>query len=294
MEKIIASPPNIAASPSAGAPAVLALAPPQWSGSSPLDDHARAASQIREDLWSLSAQCLESWPWPLHWYRNRRYRNLLSGYCELLPELAKDENRDYLNTALIGLSHIRAKNLAISMAILRDLKFHIVPGEAIVYVMKGLFYFVIVASFVTYLAIALLHSTLEGGVIYQLLNVFIAFIFGLLGSVVSLLNRLSRLEQTSTKSQAYCVYTGATSPIVGGITAAVVACLIQAKVVSFEGADFSANSWFFVVIGFLSGFSERFSGNLLRIAQTRISGPIDDKGISPNTESRADVAPHAA
>jgi hypothetical protein len=251
--------------------------PQQQSNEAIPQDDAQAASQLIADLWELSAQHLEARFWPLSYYRNQQYKRLLSDYCEMLPTVQLRENRLYLIPTLMGVRHLREKNLSISSALIRKIKFHIIAGESILYLMRGLFYFVCGASFLSYVSLILIHTMSSSGVNREILNVFLSFGFGLLGSVVSLLNRISEFEQVSTRSQTYLIYTGATSPIVGGIFAAVIAGLLQSKVITFGETDLTDNYWLFMVVGFLSGFSERFSGNLLRIAERRISGPEEER-----------------
>ena len=105
-------------------------------------------------------------------------------------------------------------------------------------------------------------------------KVAVAALFGCLGSVVSLLMRLTEFETTRGRSREFLFLSGATLPIVGGIFAAVIAALLASKIINFgpaPGAD-GLSIWLFIVIGFLSGFSERFTRNLLSMAEDRFSG----------------------
>ena len=103
--------------------------------------------------------------------------------------------------------------------------------------------------------------------------VSVAAVCGMLGSVISILLRLSEFETTKGRSQMFLVLTGATLPLVGGVFGAFVAALLSAKVVNIQiGGTEAQNTWLYVVLGFLSGFSERFSRGFISIAEDRL-GP---------------------
>jgi hypothetical protein len=95
---------------------------------------------------------------------------------------------------------------------------------------------------------------------------FLAVLFGCLGSVVSLLLRLGEFESTKGRSKAFLVLYGSTLPIVGGIFAAVLGALLDAEIINI-----GKSTYIYVVVGFLSGFSERFTRNLLTMAEDRLS-----------------------
>ena len=107
----------------------------------------------------------------------------------------------------------------------------------------------------------------------------ISVVFGILGSVVSILLRLSEFESAGRKSRQFLTMTGAILPLVGGIFAAVTYALFGSGIVNFqfansagEGALEIASPYFYMVVGFLSGFSERFTRGLLGKAETAVAG----------------------
>jgi len=179
--------------------------------------------------------------------------------------------------------------LELAQSIVEDVKFATSTPVALTYVMRGVTRFVFGAGFLLYilLIVALwvkesVHAdipaisdiaTSEPG------KVALAALFGCLGSVVSLLMRLSEFETTRGRSRQFLMLSGTTLPIVGGIFAAVIASLLASKIINFgtSGAD-GLSIWLFIVIGFLAGFSERFTRNLLSIAEnqfSRSSGRVD-------------------
>lgn len=110
----------------------------------------------------------------------------------------------------------------------------------------------------------------------------ISILFGILGSVVSILLRLSDFEGATRKSRQFLTLTGAMLPLVGGIFAAVTCALFASGIINFQFAGNSSaqqgieNPYFYVVIGFLSGFSERFTRGLLGTAESAVTGGKGD------------------
>ena len=105
----------------------------------------------------------------------------------------------------------------------------------------------------------------------------ISVVFGILGSVVSILLRLSEFEGARRRSRQFLTMTGAMLPLVGGIFGAVTCALFASGIVNFQFANAGAaisTPYFYVVIGFLSGFSERFTRGLLDTATPAIGGSL--------------------
>lgn len=116
----------------------------------------------------------------------------------------------------------------------------------------------------------------------------ISVVFGILGSVVSILLRLQEFESAGRKSRQFLTMTGAFLPLVGGIFAAVTFALFGSGLINFQFANATgdgtleiASPYFYMVVGFLSGFSERFTRGLLGKAETAVSGPRD-LAVSPS------------
>jgi len=96
--------------------------------------------------------------------------------------------------------------------------------------------------------------------------IFLAALFGILGSIVSLILRLSEFERSSKRSRQFLRMTGMLLPIVGGVFAIVSCAMYRSHVISFLSPatiDKDTGMYFYIVIGFLSGFSERFTRSLL-------------------------------
>jgi hypothetical protein len=67
---------------------------------------------------------------------------------------------------------------------------------------------------------------------------------------------------------------------------AFIAALLSAKVINVNlGDGGQLNAWLYVVIGFLSGFSERFSRGFIRIAEERLGtgGGTEPPRVNVNT-----------
>jgi hypothetical protein len=116
----------------------------------------------------------------------------------------------------------------------------------------------------------------------------IAIIFGVFGSVVSILLRLSEFEGATRKSRQFLMMTGAMLPLVGAIFGAVTCALFASGIINFQFANAGApvngieGPYFWVVVGFLSGFSERFTRGLLGKAESAVAGGPETSTIGTN------------
>lgn len=114
--------------------------------------------------------------------------------------------------------------------------------------------------------------------------VVISATFGLLGSLVSVLLRLSDFDG-SRRSRQFLLFTGGVLPIVGAIFATVVCAIFASRIVGSslipEPAQWSpANAYFYMVVGFVAGFSERFARNLVGYFETK-AAPREDGAAKP-------------
>jgi hypothetical protein len=107
--------------------------------------------------------------------------------------------------------------------------------------------------------------------------IIVAIVFGTLGAVVSVLLRLSEFENATRRSRQFLLMTGIMLPIVGAVFASVTCALFASEIINFSFASANNkealwnNSYFFIVIGFLSGFSERFTRGLLSTAENVVT-----------------------
>jgi hypothetical protein len=107
----------------------------------------------------------------------------------------------------------------------------------------------------------------------EVAKVLIGTFFGCWGSVVSLLLRLPDFEVLKGKSRLFLRVLGGTQPLIGGIFGFVLGALISAKIINISvGGSPDLSTWLFVVLGFLAGFSERFTRNLLHVAERHFGG----------------------
>jgi hypothetical protein len=213
------------------------------------------------------------------------FYQLVGKYASLLPVLEGPDNLRHSEMALMGMLALQSGRTDIAQSILEEVRFLTSSSVALVYVMRGITRFVIFGGlavvFVLYGFVFLYYfnsrpSMSQVQVALQtqkfdpeVSKVAAAILFGCLGSVVSLLLRIGEFETMRGRSREFLVLSGATLPIVGGIFAAVIASLFSAKIINL-GSEFSI--WLYIVIGFLSGFSERFTRNLLSMAENRLAG----------------------
>jgi hypothetical protein len=172
-----------------------------------------------------------------------------------------------------------------ALNILDDIDFSTSKNSPIYVVMKGvvdalkilvfLFGSLVIGTWLVFLASSAIwspdqiHNTMKDFVEYLTQNllatpIFFSTLFGVLGSVVSIILRLAEFERSSRKSRQFLKMTGMLLPIVGGVFATVSCAIFRSGVISFFSPTNSSNDvYFYIVIGFLSGFSERFTRSLL-------------------------------
>lgn len=195
------------------------------------------------------------------------------------------------------------------MSILDDIEFRSSRNSPIYSVMQGLTRFILV--FFMFAAVFCISyvwfSARAAGVPWDqvvfgpLIQIFespfiVAGAFGILGSMVSLLLRLSEFEGATRRSRQFLTMTGAMLPLVGGVFACVTCALFASGLINFNFASLGSarstmgtagtgpfnpldpavtfNIYFYVVIGFLSGFSERFTRGLLGSAENTVSSTL--------------------
>ena len=216
-----------------------------------------------------------------------QFESLVGKYAGLLPVLALPSNAAFGETALLGALALQAGRTKVAAHIYEEVNFGTSNVTAISYVMQG----VLIFTFITMLLIVtsfLMLVVIVSGASHEadLSNVFnmkvftselakvsIGTLFGCLGGVVSLLLRLPHFEILKGKSRTFLRAFGGTQPVIGGIFAFVLGALISAKIINISvGGSSDLSPWLFVVLGFLAGFSERFTRNLLHVAESHFGG----------------------
>ena len=226
------------------------------------------------------------------------FEELVAKYATLLPVLEMPSESRYAEIALIGIKALRARRLAIAKNVYEEVRYRTAPSSALVSVMKGVLIFTGCLVFLTaiFCITALAITSWNGASLLDVWNVVsslqtplqtmvVVVLFGCLGSVVSLLLRLTEFENMKGRSKAFLILYGATLPIVGGIFAAVLGSILNSEVIQIGKNNFQT----FVVIGFLSGFSERFTRNILRMAEDTVS-PRSGSKYASTTDDRLSPA----
>jgi hypothetical protein len=171
--------------------------------------------------------------------------------------------------------------------ILVDLEYATSTNSPIYTVMRGLLWsdtvitmllggLIIVSSFVYSWSSKLPWKDVIVGPYFDLLQSppIVAAALGVLGGTVSVLLRLSEFEGATRRSRQFLFMTGIMLPLVGAVFALVTCALFASKLInfSFAGGDGAVHTpYFYMVIGFLSGFSERFTRGLLGSAEHTIA-----------------------
>jgi hypothetical protein len=225
-----------------------------------------------------------------------QYDFLLGKYAGLLPALAIPSNAAFGEAAFLGALALQAGRTKVAAHIYEEVNFGTSNVTALVYVVQGVLGFVALMVLLLLLSCLLLivvDATVFHGAdlsylftvesfTSELAKVSIGTFFGLLGGVVSLLLRLPDFEILKGKSRTFLKALGGTQPLIGGIFAFVLGALISAKIINIGvGGSSDLSTWLFVVLGFLAGFSERFTRNLLQVAESHFGGTTGQSAHGP-------------
>jgi hypothetical protein len=102
----------------------------------------------------------------------------------------------------------------------------------------------------------------------------VSAVFGLLGSLVSVLLRLGDFDG-SRRSRQFLILTGAVLPFVAAIFAMVACALFASGIVGTNliedaaSTNTTVNLYFYIVLGFVAGFSERFARDLIGVFERK-------------------------
>jgi len=222
---------------------------------------------------------------------------LINLTSRLTPESSDSlYQQGYFATKLLMQSENNSNTVA---AILDDIDYSTSRNSPIYTVMRGLM------LSVTCLALAAGFSSLiyllsgNSGIAYIKMvetPIIVAPLFGMLGSIVSILLRLSEFETATRRSRQFLRMTGMMLPLVGAIFACVSCAVFASGIINFgfASADGSLRSiespYFYVVIGFLSGFSERFTRGLLGNAENILTSQSDTRIATTNGSLLAQVS----
>jgi len=116
--------------------------------------------------------------------------------------------------------------------------------------------------------------------------IMVAAMFGMLGAVVSVLLRLSEFENAQRRSRQFLRMTGVVLPLVGVVFACVTYALFTSRLINFSFAV-EDNTSLFIVVGFLSGFSERFTRGLLGSVEQSLMTTRSEAQTSLRTDDGA-------
>jgi hypothetical protein len=216
-----------------------------------------------------------------------QYDLLVGKYAGLLPVLELPSNAAFGETALLGALALQAGRTKVAAVIYEEVNFGTSNVTALAYVMQGVGAFLAI-TVLLFLLSCLMLIVVDATVLHEadlsylftrelftseLAKVLIGTFFGLWGGVVSLLLRLPDFEILKGKSRTFLRAFGGTQPLTGGIFAFVLGALISAKIINISvGGSSDLSIWLFVVLGFLAGFSERFTRNLLHVAESHFGG----------------------
>jgi hypothetical protein len=220
-----------------------------------------------------------------------QFDRLVSRYAALLPVFELPSNAAYAETALLGVKALRAGQIKVANLIYEEVIFATSNVTSLLYVLRGIGFFsaivfilFLLASFVLFL-VALRPEPSTSSLFTwdwahalfasKVAHVLFGAVFGCVGGVISLLLRLPEFEILKNKSRVFLQAIGATQPFIGGVFAFVLLSLISAKIINISvGGASEPTVWFYIVVGFLAGFSERFTTGILKAAESQLGGGV--------------------
>jgi hypothetical protein len=118
-------------------------------------------------------------------------------------------------------------------------------------------------------------------------TVVVAGMFGLLGAIVSILLSIAQFDLVR-RSDQFLLMSGAVLPIVGAILATVACAFFLSGLVSTTAITEHEDKaiFFFIVLGFVAGFSERFVRGLLLVFEERYADGADNQAQRKNGDNQ--------
>lgn len=196
--------------------------------------------------------------------------------------------------ARLAVRAIAAERLDLADAIVLALRREVSSNAPAYLVLKGAVFSFLTVTIVGFVAFALylwvVRSTAASAMSFEAsamtawtalsTNILVvSATFGLLGSLVSVLLRLSDFDG-SRRSRQFLLFTGGVLPVVGAIFGVVVCALFASGIIGTSlvpepATAETATIYFYMVAGFVAGFSERFARGLVDIFESN-AGRHDD------------------
>ncbi|WP_114395188.1 hypothetical protein [Oleisolibacter albus] len=197
------------------------------------------------------------------------WERALALYTTLQFSLSRRDNLAFYPMACSGLSGLMAGKTELAATIARELAHRTSTTSALSEVMRGLLISLLGMTGGLY-ALTLVAALAGVGLMDRLAalalehtDVTLAALAGFAGGVASLLLRLAEFEALKGRSRHFLMFTGLLQPILGMLFACVIAAIFLSGIVNLAPETRSSTSYFFIVIGFLSGFSERFAKGII-------------------------------
>ena len=237
------------------------------------------ASRSNDGLENRSPTKLTRNPFVLlvRWYqREPGFEETVAKYASLLPIL-ETSGLSYSKTALIGILALQARQLEIARTVHTDVRFLTTPSAALDPVTKGITYIVCLLVILSLIVAAVLYGVVCAERYYcksrysQHLceprndTQYCSILFWMLWRYCKLTEQAKRFRQQTGKVQRLSIQVRLHSSYRWRRFALILAAVMDAKIISI----LDNRTQLFIVIGFLAGFSERFTQTLLQYAQER-------------------------
>jgi hypothetical protein len=219
---------------------------------------------------------------------------VVSDYAQLLQLLKKPENQRFAPAAEAGLLALRGKQFRLSSRIFDDIRDHIIRPSPLFYLIRGLLDFAVFVIMIFLFSLLVyvifgLDASRKGQQSVLVSSTFVKIAissgFGSLGAFVSIMQRLDHFVGLVDRPREYLRTTGFALPLIGGVLGALAAMVLSSNLlnVSIAGSSGSQDASFlvFAIVGFLAGYSERFSQSLVRLAEERL-GYTASREVTPD------------
>lgn len=234
---------------------------------------------------------------------DKRAARIVADLVALAESLSRSRQPESVyRQARVAVRAVAAGNLDLAEAIVAALKRQVSADAPAYLVLKGA-----VAPFLIVVALGAIAFALQfwvlkstsatplsleasAAVVWNALSsniIVVSATFGLLGSLVSVLLRLSDFDG-SRRSRQFLLFAGGVLPVVGAIFATVVCAIFASGIVGTNLVaeplgSAPATIFFYVVAGFVAGFSERFARGLVGVFESQAT-PSDVEAEQPDRQ----------
>jgi len=184
---------------------------------------------------------------------------------------------------ILALRALRAGKVTAAKTILSSLEYSTSRNSPVYAVVFGLLIFLTIGLGIgaSMYGALLSFPELVGIFVMQHASFIVSALAGVLGAIASMILRINEFEEAHRRRRWYMAALGFCLPLIGMIFAMVISALFLSGLINVLPLDKLNQVYLFFVLGFLSGFSERFARNLLGQAENIFAGHAETATRSP-------------